>query len=77
MSDGYNLSNSNTIPHLRICILILFTETPVLVFVFHLTLDVGRSMFNVHLFQSTLGVRDSEFQSLWPFLWEMNRNMKI
>ena len=60
-SGNYNLSNSNTIPHLRICILSLFTETPALVFVFHSTLDVGRStcpqrsrlrggrVFDVHL----------------------------
>jgi len=48
-SGDYNLSNFNTILHLRICILSFFTETPVLVFVFHSSFDVGCSMFDVHL----------------------------
>jgi len=41
--------NSNTIPCLRICALSFFTETLALVFVFHSTFDVGRSMLDVHL----------------------------
>jgi hypothetical protein len=48
-SGDYNLSNFNTILYLRICILSFFTETPVLVFVFHSSFDVGCSMFDVHL----------------------------
>jgi hypothetical protein len=38
-SGDYNLSNFNTILYLRICILSFFTETPVLVFVFHSSFD--------------------------------------